>query len=77
MSNGKATYDRKVDIWSIGVTFYFMLFNKYPWSPISDDDLNLQSKTKSGKNLVFPASSSTLNPKIKLLLQQMICYEPA
>lgn len=32
-SNGQLKYDSKVDIWAIGVTFYYMLFGKYPWLP--------------------------------------------
>lgn len=38
-SHGDTAYSSKVDIWSIGVTFYWMIFGHIPWKVSSLSDL--------------------------------------
>lgn len=47
-------YDSKVDLWSIGVIFYQLLFGVYPFVGVSYKEILREIKKKSGLNLEFP-----------------------
>lgn len=70
-------YDTKVDLWSIGVTFYEMLFGYNPF--FSNDDsiktLELMQKHHSGKNLYFNSEIPISEP-CKQLLKSLIEFDP-
>lgn len=50
-------YTDKSDIWSLGITFYYMVYNAYPWNdPNPMTLLNTIEKTINS-NKLFPANS--------------------
>lgn len=76
--SGKA-YDEKVDVWSIGIIFYFMLFNKLPL-PVekmqSSDIISFYLSRKQNKCLIYPPSIN-ISQECKDLLSRMLEYSPA
>ena len=63
-------YDAKCDIWSLGVSFYFILFGKIPfWEARSVSKLAELVKVHSGRNLRLPHK---INSKIQTLLEGML-----
>lgn len=73
LSEGRTSYCNKVDIWSLGVTFYFMLFGQFPWAPISKENLKNLVVTQCGCQLLFP-DEPKISPDAKNLLRRMIAY---
>jgi serine/threonine protein kinase len=67
-------YNKKCDIWSLGVTFYNMLYGRLPWSSTTDEIERLIHEVKncSGSNLYIPREPK-INPMIVDLLKRMIC----
>ena len=74
-SDGTKNYDNGTDLWSLGVTFYFMLAGKIPWQINSIGDLLNKVKTQSGANLPIPEGDNFPEP-IKYLLRKMITENP-
>jgi serine/threonine protein kinase len=71
-------YDNRVDIWSIAITVYFMLFGQFPY-PISLDSLEMQNfiSLKCGNNLPFLENEKlTISEDMKDLLRKMTIWEP-
>jgi serine/threonine protein kinase len=64
-------YSDKVDLWSIGVVFYMMLFgNKGPWEFRTAMDLKTKINTESGNKLKFgknPISNAAKDLLIRLI----------
>ncbi len=69
-------YVNRVDIWSLGVCYYYMLFGKFPWSISRIDELVKDVQTKSGYNLEFPVDRP-VSSDTKNLLIRMIEKEPS
>ena len=69
-------YTNKVDIWSLGVVFYRMLFGTFPFTAESSDELlkKLQDHQRIG-TLVFPKSMKVCG-FVKTLLNSMLQYNP-
>lgn len=66
-------YTNKVDLWSLGVTFYFMLYGNYPWNVTTKPQLFEKFRTATGKNLPFPNDSRIfISEEAKDLLRRMI-----
>ena len=73
--SGKA-YDEKVDVWSIGIIFYSMLFNKLPVEKM--ERLNINSfylSREKNKCLMYPPSIN-VSQECKDLLSGMLEYSP-
>ena len=74
-------YTSAVDIWSIGVTFFKMLYKNHPWkaldgsSSITRAELKIAVQKQSGINLMFP-SFPQVSPNTKDLLRRMIEPKP-
>ena len=71
--NGKpgASYSDKIDLWSIGVVFYMMLYgNKGPFTFKRYTELQSAVETQSGKNLKFGAQP--VSEEAKDLLRRLI-----
>ena len=67
-------YDYTVDIWSVGVLFYRILFGKEPWrtdKPLSKELLKEVNITQSGQNLYFPPEVP-VSKELKDFLQRAI-----
>jgi len=56
---GSRPYDNKVDVWSLGCTFFFMLYGRYPFLPKDRQDLIKQICLNSGKALFTPQVPNT------------------
>ena len=69
-------YLNRVDIWSLGVCYYYMLAGKYPWSIRKLNELMDDVQNKSGYNLEFPPELS-ISEEAKYLLIRMIEKEPS
>src|SRR3990167_3518836 len=63
------SYDSTVDLFSLGVTFYYMLYREWPWKVSSQ--ILADKKQFSGAKLRFP-KLSTLSGVTKDLLKKMI-----
>src|SRR3990167_5417087 len=71
-SSGKK-YDSTVDLFSLGVTFYYMLYREWPWEV--DHRLAVSMRTKVGPKLRFP-DDDDISPETKTLLRGMIALRP-
>ena len=67
---GQRMYDSTVDLFSLGVTFYYMLYGHWPWK--LDVYLPVKMKTDIGKNLPFPDNDDEVSSEVKNLLRKMI-----
>ena len=66
-------YTNKVDLWSLGITFYFMLYGDYPWKVTTKPQLFEKFRTATGKYLPFPPEDRIpVSPEAKDLLRRMI-----
>ena len=74
-SDSTKDYDNRTDLWSLGVTFYFMLSGRIPWSVVSIGDLINKINNKSGNHLPMPNDENFTEP-IKYLLRRMIEVDP-
>ena len=68
---GDKGYDSRIDIWSLGFTFFYMLYKQYPYSPLNYMDLLDLIKVKTAENLPFPSQPHVSSEK-KDLLRRMI-----
>lgn len=75
LSRGDTVYTNKVDIWSIGVTLYKMLFGQYPWRPLTGGQLEQFIVQQEGDRLPFP-NNTMVSEEMKNLLRRMIKKEP-
>ena len=71
----KPFYTSKVDIWAIGVTYYYMLFGQYPWEIKNVKELNHLVMELSGKDLFIPPEPEVSKDSI-ILLQRLIEKDP-
>ena len=71
MAGSKSSYDSRVDIWSIGVVFYNLLYGDVPWQVETQDQLKEQITMASGESLFMPSHPQVSN-QCKQLLKKMI-----
>lgn len=72
-----AIYGNKVDLWSIGVSFYQMLFGNLPWdTSLTNGRITVELLTNSsGKNLRIP-KNKTCSPGSLNLLRRLLDPDP-
>jgi len=75
LTGNRNVYASKVDVCSIRVCFYQMLFGKMPFDVKSIEDLIEKIRTQSGNNLNFPKDVS-ISPACKDLLIKLLQYNP-
>jgi serine/threonine protein kinase len=66
-------YNSKIDIWSIGVTFYVMLFGITPFDP---RNMRQDIKIRSGRNLKIPRDINNISKASEDLLKRMMVEDP-
>lgn len=66
------SYNSLSDIWSLGVTFYFMLFREYPWEEVNP--LKLLKKIEHKVANLIP-EGCTLSEPTKDLLRRMLVVD--
>ena len=69
-------YTNKVDLWSIGVSFYYILYGAYPWAVNTKNELYSKIKNQSGVNLPFLDGRAKISESAKDLLKKMIEPDP-
>lgn len=74
VGNG-AEYTNKADLWSIGIVFYQLLFNKIPFDVRNYDELKEKVHTQSGENLRFPFDTP-ISSECKSLLKSLLQSNP-
>lgn len=74
-SQNKKFYSNKIDLWSIGICYYFLIFGFMPFQDATDKP-NLYNKEKkySGNRLRF--FDKKCSPQVKFLLQRLIEFNP-
>merc|ERR1711976_1074353 len=75
VAEGK-TYNSLVDMWSIGVTFYEILFGKFPFNGRTPDEIVRRARYYSGDRLEIPDRINRISPDAKDLLRRMLTYDP-
>lgn len=73
-ANAPGVYDSKIDLWSLGILFYEMLFGVTPFTWQNDSQILFDIHNRSGNNLNFPREVSA---NAKNLLRSLIRENPA
>lgn len=66
------SYNNQADLWSVGVTYYEMLFGKAPFSGKDEKGLLNDIMKNSGKNLKFPTYINKISMECMCLLRNML-----
>ena len=70
----KGVYDSKVDLWSVGVGYYKLLFGRFPFG--AKNDINQDIQEVSGKNLKFHDNINNVSEYTKDLLRRILEKDP-
>ena len=62
----------KADIWSLGITFYYLILHTLPW-PTDCDYQDLRSAIRAGLVTISPEVPEPFQP----ILKSMLCWNPA
>jgi serine/threonine protein kinase len=65
-------YTFATDMWSLGITIYFMVFQKLPWN--SYKVIGILKEIEGGFNNI---PESNISPLLRDLLQKMLMFEEA
>jgi serine/threonine protein kinase len=69
-------YDSKVDVWSLGVCYYALLFGRFPFNGKDNNELKLNIERASGEKLMIP-DQFKVSQETHQLLRQMLEVDPA
>ena len=68
-------YTNLADLWSVGVTFFEILFGRFPFNGHSIKELQIQAKTASGKNIEIPHHINPVSQSCVDLLQKILEHD--
>ena len=78
--NGKNQYDKKVDIWSLGILLYKLLYGKNPFDPNNGKPENENAteirRRSCTEKLKFPSYSVSVSEEARDLLKKMLEKDP-
>lgn len=63
------------DLWSLGVTFYKLLFDKWPFQSNYQSEILIKQQKKSGDNLVMIRKINDVSKETEDLLKKMLVFE--
>lgn len=72
----KTPYTNKVDLFSIGVVFYKMLFGFYPFEGKSPKEIYKEIEKKSGENLPINRKVNNISVEAEQLLKSLLVLDP-
>jgi len=73
----KSGYNTLVDMWSIGASFYQILFGQLPFNGRDDRGIIMDIKRNSGQNLKIPLRINNISRDCQELLKSMLTMEPS
>ena len=65
-------YTNLADLWSVGVSFYELLFGKYPFNGMSQGELINDIHKRQGHNLVIDRSINNISPECEDLVKSIL-----
>ena len=71
----KQPYSNKVDLWSVGVSAYELLFGKFPFNAMSQPALLADIKKKQGANLEIDRSTNNISKACEDFLRRILTYD--
>lgn len=72
----KKTYTNLADLWSVGVTFFQLLFGRLPFNATDMPGLYKNIMKNSGDNLKFPLECNDISPECQNLIRSMLQADP-
>ena len=69
-------YTNKVDIWSLGVCLYRMLFKDFPFKPKDETRVALRAKIKENSVDFYNYGGRKISPKMQNLISSMLIEDP-
>ena len=69
-------YTNLADLWSVGVSFYELLFGKYPFNGMSQGELIGDIHKRQGSNLVIDRSINNISKECEDLLKSILTEDP-
>lgn len=70
------SYTNKADLWSVGVTFYQLLFGDYPFNGMSEQELRSNIARSNGNNLPIPRHKNNISYECEDLLKKILTANP-
>lgn len=71
----KKKYTNRTDLWSVGVTFYELLFGVMPFTGSSHTKLHDHIKTASGDRLDIPRHRNDISKECEEVLKGILTYD--
>jgi serine/threonine protein kinase len=69
---GDSKYDELVDVWSLGVTLYYMLYRDYPFKPQGFSQINMLEEIKTVAQTNLFKKNIKIKPETQELLSKML-----
>ena len=70
-----SSYTYLVDLWAVGVSFFYLLFGKYPFDGVNRWSLLADIKKKSGSNLEINREINNISKICENFLKKILTYD--
>jgi serine/threonine protein kinase len=75
-NKGAKGYNSKVDLWAIGVSYYKLLFGRFPFKKCPMNQLRKVIHENAGPNLVIPREVNYISEESEDLIRRMLTEDP-